>query len=56
MKYCVVSLYDNSNLIPYQILGGKIVKNVQIDPHTSEICPKQLNVTLSVSDTLVEKS
>ena len=30
--------------IPYKILGGKTVKNVQIDSQT-----KQLNVTLSIS-------
>ena len=31
------------------------VKNVQIDPQTTEIWPKQLNVALSVSDTLVRE-
>ena len=29
-------------------------KNVQIDPQTTEIRPKQLNVTLSVSEGLID--
>ncbi len=29
--------------LPYQILGGKTVKNVQISPQTTEIWPKWLN-------------
>ncbi len=36
--------------LPYQILGGKTVKNVQIDHKTTEIWPKELFVTLSVSE------
>ncbi len=39
--------------IPYRILGSKTVKNVHIDPLTSEIWPTELFVTLSVSETLV---
>ncbi len=31
--------------LSYQILGGKTVQNVQIDPQTTEIWPKQLIVT-----------
>ncbi len=49
-------LYPASNYhkwLPYQILGGKTVKNVDIDPQTTEIWPKELFVTLSVSDNLV---
>ena len=30
--------------LPYQILYGKPVKNVQIDPQTTEIWTKKLNV------------
>ena len=30
--------------LPYKILGGKTVKNVQIDSQKMEIWPKQLNV------------
>ena len=30
--------------LPYQILGGKTVKNVQRGPQTTEIWPKKLNV------------
>ena len=45
--------------LPYQILGGKTVINVQIDPQTTEIWPKELFVTLFVrgrmSNTLVRK-
>ncbi len=26
--------FNHQKLLPYQILGGKIVKNVQIDPQT----------------------
>ncbi len=33
----------------YQILCGKTVKNVQFDPQTTEIWPKELFVMLSVS-------
>ncbi len=35
------------NGYPYQILGDKPVKNVQIDPQTTDIWPKELFVTLS---------
>ena len=35
---------------------GKTEKNVQIDPQTAEIWPKQLNVVLCVSDTLVREN
>ena len=35
--------------LPCQILGGKLIKNVQIDQQTTEMWPKQLNVTLSLS-------
>ncbi len=35
---------------PYQILGGKTIKNVQIDPQTAELWPKQLIITLSGSE------
>ncbi len=38
----------------YKILGGKAVKNVPIDPQITEILPKQLNVTLSLSVGLSE--
>ncbi len=44
-------LFPTSNhhkLLPYQSVGGKIVKNVQIDPQTTEIWSKVLFVTLSV--------
>ncbi len=30
--------------LPHGILGGKMVKNVQIDAQTTEIWPKELNV------------
>ena len=33
-----------------QILGGKTVKNVQIDPQTPKIWSKMLKVTLSLSE------
>ncbi len=36
--------------LPSQIIGVKSVKSVQIIPQTTEIWPKQLNVTLSVSE------
>ncbi len=36
--------------LPYQILGGKTVKNVEIDPQITEIWSKQLDVTLSVNE------
>ncbi len=36
----------------FQILGGKIVKNVQIAPPTTEIWPKQLNATI-VSESVI---
>ena len=29
--------------LPYKILGGKTVKNVQFDPQTTEIWPKELS-------------
>ncbi len=32
--------------LPYQILGGTTLENVQIDPRTTEILPKKLNVPL----------
>ncbi len=44
-------LFHSSNhhkWLPYRIIGGKAVKNVHIDPQTTEICPKELLVTLSV--------
>ena len=50
-------LFNSSNQhkwLPYQILGGKSGKNVQIDSKTTEIWPKQLNVTLSVSELICE--
>ena len=34
----------------YQILGGKAVKNVKIDPQTTKILSTDLNVPLSVSN------
>ena len=34
----------------YKILGGKSVKNVQIDPQTTKICLTDLNIPLSVCD------
>ncbi len=40
---------NNGFLIKFYI-GGETVKNVQIDPQTTEIWPKHFNVTLSVSD------
>ena len=39
---------------PFQILGGKTVKYVQYDPHTTDILLKQLNVTLFVSEGVSE--
>ena len=36
--------------LPDQILGDKTVKNIQIDQQTTEIWPKELFVTLSVSE------
>ena len=36
------------------ILGGKTEKNVQIDPHTTEILWKKLNVCELVSEGLSE--
>ncbi len=34
--------------LPYQIIGSKAVKNVHIDPHTTEIWPRELIGTLSM--------
>ena len=49
-----------SQLLPHKILGGKTLKNVQIDPQTTDIWPKQLIVTLSVrewvNDALIRES
>ena len=36
--------------LSYQIIGGKTVMNVQIDPQTSEIWSTKLKMTLGVSD------
>ena len=41
--------------LPYQILGGKPVKNVPIDPQTMKIWPKQPKVILSVSEEVLER-
>ena len=46
---------NHKKWLPLQIRGAKTVKNVQIDPQTTEIWPKQLNVTLSASETLVRE-
>ena len=35
---------NHQKWLPYQILGGNTVKNVQIDPQTTDIWPKQLSV------------
>ncbi len=52
-------LSNSSNLqkcfFSYQILDGKPVKNVQIEPQTTEILSTDLNVPLSVSDNLVRE-
>ncbi len=37
---CAIKL---KKCLPYQIPGGKTVRNVQIDPQTTEICPKKLS-------------
>ncbi len=47
---CTMKSLEIKKWFPYQILGSKTVKNVQIDPQTAEIWPKQLNVKLSVSE------
>ncbi len=41
---------NNNKWHPYQIVGGKPVQNVQIDPLTTEIWPKEIFVTLSVME------
>ncbi len=33
-----------TGISPFQILGGKIVKNVQMDPQTTDISSKKLKV------------
>ncbi len=40
--------------LPYQSIGAKTVKNVQIDPQITEIWRKQLIVTLSLSEVVSE--
>ena len=42
----VFSVKRHKKWLPYQFLGGKTVKNVQIDPETTEIWSKKLNVML----------
>ncbi len=42
--------FNHHKWIPNQFLGGKTLKNVQIDPHTIEIWPTELYVTLSVHE------
>ena len=37
---------NHNKWLPYQIVGGETVKNVQIDPKTTEIWSTRLNVTL----------
>ncbi len=44
-----LKLSNPQKWLPYQIIFGKTVKNVQIDPQTTEIWVTNLNVTLSVS-------
>ena len=39
-----------SQWLPYQILGGKTVNRVEMDPQTTEIWSTDLNVPLTVSD------
>ena len=39
-----------SQWLPYQILGGRTVINVQIDPQTTKIWSTDLFVPLSLSD------
>ena len=49
----IKSLFYSSNplkWLPYQNLGGKTLKNVQIDPQKTEIWPKELFVRLSISE------
>ena len=36
--------YNYQKWIPYKFLGGKTVKNVQIDTQTTEISSKNINV------------
>ncbi len=33
-------------MAPYEIIGGKTINNIQIDPYTTDIWPKNLNVAL----------
>ncbi len=42
--------HENQKWHHFRIPGGKTVTNVQIDQQTTEIWPKQINVTLSVSE------
>ena len=49
-----VKISNHHKWIPYQNLGGKYVKNVLIDPQTTEIWSTGLNVTLSVSEGVSE--
>ncbi len=46
--------WNHHNRLPYQIKGEKPVTNVQIDAQTTEIWPKHLNVTLSVSGRVIK--
>ena len=46
----ILKPYNHHKWLPYQFLGGKIVKIVQIDPQIMLIWSKDLNVTLSVSE------
>ncbi len=37
---------NHQKRLPYQILGGKTVGDVQIDPQATEIWSEKLNMTL----------
>ncbi len=49
------SSFDTGHFTPATIINGKTVKNVQTDLKTMEIWPKQLIVTLCLSDILVRE-
>ncbi len=46
---------NHKKWLPYQILGGKTVKNVQIDLQTMKIWIKHLNTTLSIRECVSER-
>ena len=45
--------FNQRKWLPYKILGGKPVKNVKIDPQTTEIWSKKLNKTSWVREGVI---